>query len=99
MDAPDQINEPDTRPQTPSLRAAIAHRFILLDDKVGDTDIDRGIWAGVELRGASPWILMLAILVTSIGLNTNSNAVIIGAMPVSPLMVSIVGLGYGIGIL
>jgi uncharacterized hydrophobic protein (TIGR00271 family) len=90
------MNAPD--PQTPSLRAAIAHRFSLLDDKADDAEIDRGVRAGVELRGATPWILMLAILIASIGLNTNSTAVIIGAMLVSPLMGPIVGLGYGVGI-
>jgi uncharacterized hydrophobic protein (TIGR00271 family) len=92
------MNAPDSRPSLPSLKAAIAHRFSLLDDKADDADIDRGIRAGVELQGATPWILMLAILIASIGLNTNSNAVIIGAMLVSPLMGPIVGIGYGIGI-
>jgi len=92
------MTSPDSQPR-PSLRAAIAHRFSLVDDKADDADIDRGIRAGVELQGATPWILMLAILIASIGLNINSNAVIIGAMLVSPLMGPIVGLGYGIGIL
>jgi len=92
------MNAPDSRPSPPSLKAAIAHRFSLLDDKADDAEIDRGIRAGVELQGATPWILMLAILIASIGLNTNSTAVIIGAMLVSPLMGPIVGLGYGIGI-
>lgn len=92
------MNAPEAQPPSPSLRAAIAHRFSLLDDKADDAEIDRSLRAGVELRGATPWILMLAILIASIGLNTNSNAVIIGAMLVSPLMGPIVGLGYGIGI-
>jgi uncharacterized hydrophobic protein (TIGR00271 family) len=98
MQAPQPMNAPDSRPSPPSLKAAIAHRFSLLDDKADDADIDRAIRAGVELQGATLWILMLAILIASIGLNTNSNAVIIGAMLVSPLMGPIVGLGYGIGI-
>jgi uncharacterized hydrophobic protein (TIGR00271 family) len=96
-------NPPDTPPDTPhpppSLRAAIAHRFSLNDDKADAAEIDRSIRAGVELQGATLWILMLAILIASIGLNTNSTAVIIGAMLVSPLMGPIVGFGYGIGIL
>jgi len=94
------MNAPDTPPPSPSpsLRAAIAHRFSLLDDKADDAEIDRGIRAGVELRGATPWILMFAIVIASVGLNTNSTAVIIGAMLVSPLMGPIVGLGYGIGV-
>ena len=89
---------PHTKPPAPSLRAAIAHRFSLLDDKAADDEIDRSIRAGVELQGATLWILMLAIVIASIGLNTNSTAVIIGAMLVSPLMGPIVGFGYGIGI-
>lgn len=92
------MNAPDSPPPSPSLRAAIAHRFSLLDDKADDAEIDRSLRAGVELRGATPWILMLAIVIASVGLNTNSTAVIIGAMLVSPLMGPIVGLGYGIGI-
>lgn len=93
------MNAPDTQPRHPSLRAAIAHRFSLHDDKADDTEIDRAIRAGVELQGATLWILMLAILIASIGLNINSTAVIIGAMLVSPLMGPIVGFGYGVGIL
>ncbi|MFC5462917.1 DUF389 domain-containing protein [Massilia niabensis] len=92
------MNAPPSRPRSPSLREAIAHRFSLLDDKADDAEIDRSLRAGVELRGATPWILMLAIVIASVGLNTNSNAVIIGAMLVSPLMGPIVALGYGIGI-
>ena len=92
------MNAPDTPPPSPSLRAAIAHRFSLLDDKADDAEIDRSLRAGVELSGATPWILMFAIVIASVGLNTNSNAVIIGAMLVSPLMGPIVGLGYGVGI-
>ena len=92
------MNAPDTPSLQPSLRAAIAHRFSLLDDKADDAEIDRSLRAGVELRGATPWILMFAIVIASVGLNTNSTAVIIGAMLVSPLMGPIVGLGYGVGI-
>ncbi|GGY96111.1 DUF389 domain-containing protein [Pseudoduganella plicata] len=95
MNAP---HTPPPPPPAPSLRTAIAHRFSLLDDKANDDEIDRSLRAGVELRGATPWILMFAIVIASVGLNTNSNAVIIGAMLVSPLMGPIVGLGYGIGI-
>ena len=43
-------------------------------------------------------ILMCAIFIASIGLNMNSTAVIIGAMLISPLMTSIVGLGFGLAI-
>jgi uncharacterized hydrophobic protein (TIGR00271 family) len=80
------------------IRRALASRFSLLDDKAEDAVIDDSLRAGVELKGATPWILMLAIFIASIGLNVNSTAVIIGAMLVSPLMGPIMGVGYGFGI-
>ena len=79
-------------------RKALALRFSLLDDKADDAVIDETIRGGVELRGATPWILIFAIFIASIGLNVNSTAVIIGAMLISPLMGPIMGVGYGIGI-
>lgn len=64
-------------------------------------DVDQtiaSIRAGVELKGTNLWILMLAILVASLGLNVNSTAVIIGAMLISPLMGPIMGAGLGLAI-
>ena len=53
---------------------------------------------GVSFRGTNLFILVLAIFIASLGLNTNSTAVIIGAMLISPLMGPIIGLGLGVGI-
>ena len=50
------------------------------------------------IHGANMWILMLAILIASIGLNVNSTAVIIGAMLISPLMSGILTMGYSLAI-
>lgn len=44
------------------------------------------------------WVLIFATFVASLGLNTNSTAVIIGAMLISPLMGPIMGFGLGLGI-
>ncbi len=52
----------------------------------------------VEFRGAKLWVLILAIFVASFGLNTNSAAVIIGAMLISPLMGPIICMGMAVGI-
>ena len=93
------MNDTEHLTATPATASSkVAHRFSLLHDKADDNVIDSSLRAGVELRGATPWILMFAILVASIGLNINSPAVIIGAMLISPLMGPIVGIGYGIGI-
>lgn len=53
---------------------------------------------GVSFRGPNIVILVLAILIASLGLNTNSTAVIIGAMLISPLMGPIIGIGLGVGV-
>lgn len=57
-----------------------------------------GIKKDISFRGHSAWILMVSILIASIELNVNSTAVIIGAMLISPLMGSILGIGLSIGI-
>ncbi|MCU0407379.1 MAG: DUF389 domain-containing protein [Bacteroidales bacterium] len=64
-----------------------------LDDleKVHETIVKDTIFKGTNL-----WILVFAIVVASVGLNTNSTAVIIGAMLISPLMGPINGIGYSL---
>ena len=56
------------------------------------------IMSNKEMRGANVWLLIAAIMVASIGLDTNSQAVIIGAMLISPLMSPILGIGLSVGI-
>lgn len=57
----------------------------------------QSIIEGVSFRGPNILILIFAIFVASLGLNTNSPAVIIGAMLISPLMGPIIGIGLGVG--
>ena len=59
-------------------------------------EITKRINAGVRFHGTNLSVLILAIFIASIGLNMNSTAVIIGAMLISPLMGSILGIGYGL---
>ncbi len=63
------------------------------------TQIETDIRSGISFKGTNIIILVMAILVASLGLNTNSTAVIIGAMLISPLMGPIIGIGLGIGIM
>jgi uncharacterized hydrophobic protein (TIGR00271 family) len=53
---------------------------------------------GVALRGYNLWILVCSTVLASIGLDTNSTAVIIGAMLISPLMSPILGVGFSLAI-
>ena len=64
-----------------------------------DTDAaEKSIRGNIEFRGPNAWILAVAIIIASVGLNVNSIPVIIGAMLISPLMGPIFGLGLGLGI-
>ena len=53
---------------------------------------------GVALRGYNLWILICSSILASIGLDTNSTAIIIGAMLISPLMSPILGVGLSVAI-
>ena len=70
--------------------------FDLHGDTASVQEITDRINAGVRFRGTNLSVLILAIFIASIGLNMNSTAVIIGAMLISPLMGSILGIGYGL---
>ena len=64
-------------------------------DQISTTE---AIKADVQFKGATAWILICSIFVASIGLNTNSIPVVIGAMLISPLMGPILGVGLSIAI-
>lgn len=71
--------------------------YITLDDGA-ETEIIENVAKGVSFHGFNLWVLVFAIFVASLGLNTNSTAVIIGAMLISPLMGPIIGMGLSMGI-
>lgn len=72
--------------------------FSLSGMLVSQDEAEHNIREGVSFRGTSILILIIAIFIASLGLNTNSTAVIIGAMLISPLMGPIIGIGLGVGI-
>ena len=66
-----------------------------------NNDIDKNatinsIKNDISMRGTTAWILICSILIASVGLNTDSTAVVIGAMLISPLLGPILGLGLSI---
>lgn len=77
------------------MRPNLLFLFDLRKDQQDPAVIDDMVRSGVQFGGTNLWVLFFAILIASVGLNTNSTAVIIGAMLISPLMGPIVGLGYG----
>lgn len=81
-----------------SVRNFLKHYMDLSQDREDEAASIEAIRAGVEFKGANILILVFAIFIASLGLNTNSAAVIIGAMLISPLMGPIMGIGFGLGI-
>ena len=57
----------------------------------------QNVRSNVPFRGPTVYILFIAIIIASIGLNVNSIPVIIGAMLISPLMSPIIGFGLDLG--
>ena len=80
------------------LKLLLRNLLSLKSDKAPEEETIERIRAGIDFKGANLWVLIFAIFVASLGLNTNSAAVIIGAMLISPLMGPIVGMGLGVGI-
>lgn len=78
---------------------AFATRILdIRQEKENEQEIIESIRKGVEFKGTNLWVLIFATFIASLGLNTNSTAVIIGAMLISPLMGPIMGFGLGLAI-
>ena len=76
----------------------IIREIINIDTHIDTDAADKAIRGNIEFKGPNAWILAVAIIIASVGLNVNSIPVIIGAMLISPLMGPIFGLGLGLGI-
>lgn len=72
--------------------------FDVRQEKEDERDTIESIRKGIEFKGTNLWVLIFATFIASLGLNTNSTAVIIGAMLISPLMGPIMGFGLGLAI-
>lgn len=59
---------------------------------------EKSIRSNIYFRGPNAWILAIATIIASVGLNVNSIPVVIGAMLISPLMGPIFGIGLGLGV-
>ena len=70
--------------------------FSLDADTATHEEIKKRIISGGRVTGTNLCILICAILIASVGLNTGSTAVIIGAMLISPLMGSILAMAFGV---
>ncbi|RKW64487.1 MAG: TIGR00341 family protein, partial [Tannerella sp.] len=69
----------NSSPLTQIKRILTIH-FDLRQEKEDEQETIESLKKGVEFRGTNLWVLIFAIFLASLGLNTNSTAVIIGAM-------------------
>lgn len=77
---------------------ALFRSSVDLEGHIDTEAAERSIRNNIFFRGPNAWILAIAIIIASVGLNVNSIPVVIGAMLISPLMGPIFGLGLGLGI-
>ena len=76
----------------------LIREILNIDTHIDTGAAERAIRNNIVFKGPNAWILAIAIIIASVGLNVNSTPVIIGAMLISPLMGPIFGLGLGLGI-
>lgn len=81
-----------------SILEGLKSYFNLGPDLEPQEDVEVSIRSGVSFKGSQLVVLIFAIFIASLGLNTNSIPVIIGAMLISPLMGPIIGMGLALGI-
>ena len=68
--------------------------FSVTEDAASNEEIRDRLLSGGKVTGTNMIVMMCAIIIASVGLNTDSVAVIIGAMLISPLMGSILAMSY-----
>lgn len=82
--------------KTEKLKTIFKNMFSLKADTASHEEIKDRLLSGGKLTGTNMCVLICAMVIASVGLNTNSTAVIIGAMLISPLMGSILAMAYGL---
>ena len=80
--------------QKETIRESLRRMFSLKEDKATNEEIRLRLLDGGKVTGTNMCVLVCAMVVASVGLNTGSTAVIIGAMLISPLMGSILASAY-----
>ncbi len=77
------------------LKKTIRKWFSITEDAASHEEIRDRLLSGGKITGTNMCVMLCAIIIASVGLNTDSVAVIIGAMLISPLMGSILAAAYG----
>lgn len=90
-------NAPDggKRPHHVNFGEILKHMFNIREDAATNAEIRDRILSGGRITGTNMVVMVCAVFIASAGLITDSVAVIIGAMLVSPLMGTILATAYG----
>ena len=80
--------------QKETFKDEIRKAFSLTEDSASNEEVRTRLLDGGKVTGTNMCVLVCAMVVASVGLNTGSTAVIIGAMLISPLMGSILASAY-----
>ncbi len=78
-----------------SFTTILKEMFSLKADCASNEEIGDRLLSGGQITGTNMCVLICAMIIASVGLNTGSTATIIGAMLISPLMGSILATAYG----
>ena len=77
-----------------SFKEIVRRTFSLHEDVASHDEIRDRLLAGGRITGTNMLVMLCAIMIASIGLNTGSTAVIIGAMLISPIMGTILATAF-----
>ncbi len=80
--------------QKETINEKIREMFSLSEDSASNEEIRSRLLDGGKVTGTNMCVLVCAMIIASVGLNTSSTAVIIGAMLISPIMGSILASAY-----
>ncbi|MGN0076551.1 MAG: DUF389 domain-containing protein [Parafannyhessea sp.] len=75
---------------------ALSSVFNVRSGRASYAEIRRRFVGGSKLNGTHLCILIVAMLIASIGLNTNSTECVVGAMLICPLMGSVLAISYSV---
>ncbi len=92
---PDKNNNNESNiEEKDSFRDIVKRTFSLHEDVATHEEIKDRLLAGGRITGTNMLVMLCAIMIASIGLNTGSTAVIIGAMLISPIMGTILATAF-----
>lgn len=104
MESKFDFSEAEAQPKSPVRKGGFTAQLKYLGQLLHiarDTDYAatlEAVRADIPFRGAIAWVLICSIFIASIGLNTNSTAVVIGAMLIAPLMGPVLATGVSLAI-